>query len=41
LREANLWQRPNQDTPFPGNAIHVVDWSILANFRINLNRVFK
>jgi hypothetical protein len=41
LREANLWQRPNQNTPFPGNAIHVVDWSIIADFHLNLNNFIK
>jgi hypothetical protein len=40
LREANLWQRPNQQTPFPGNAIHVVDWSLIAGFHINTNHIF-
>ena len=37
LRQANLWQRPNQNTPFLNNAIHVVEWSAIANFHVNLN----
>jgi hypothetical protein len=41
FRGANLWQRPNQNTPFPGNAIHVVDWSIIADIHLDLNHLVK
>lgn len=35
----NVWQRPNQNTPFAGNTQHVAEWSAIVNFHLDLNHL--